>query len=270
MTEEQSDHIEQWFCANCSALGCEIVYLPECIRDDCETPKRSTSKYCCEACGVKVARIRLHEIIPTLKKIPAAEPVTSTRHIMEKRIARKQLIRALEKTQLLVDSAIERHSKTDFCGYDFRITNEWQVDLNLDHYPLSADGMAPFVQDVDMQDALLIVESENINDELAFDSQKVDVIVSPGITLSDTTKETISIQREEVSVISEDNASTKVGSATTNELSSPLCQMQGRCPRHDGWQFIKSRELELLISEQVLLVLILDLSFSAMSLMGDI
>jgi hypothetical protein len=194
----------------------EILYLPECAREECEKPKRSKSKYCSEFCGVKVATTKLYGVISLLpvKKSKTIDALPSS--FKQRKEALRKLIRALEKRQKLIDGAVITHTDDSYCGYDFRITTEWLVDLDIESY-----------MNTDIEPKEIEVDTTKPED------YKED------------------IENTGDSVMVNESTAEKTGSELKANNDEHICKADGRCQRHEGWQYIKPRELEVLINEYV-------------------
>eukprot|EP00842_Homolaphlyctis_polyrhiza_P001813 jgi/Hompol1/2632/HPOL_001040-RA len=189
----------------------------------------------------------------------------------------KLLVRALESRQLRIDDAVDRSNRLNadvmmtavnagvplitasrgidrvsanrICSFDSRIVGKWSVDL----YPQSMAGKTlqdvlltpdPWPQDPDPSAATTVPAATTATTA----SENVHI-------KTETTNDTITNANQVKDEPDKNTDSTTASMVLPAELSRyylpTLCLHRGRCPRHDGWDFSKPREVELEIAEQI-------------------
>ncbi|KAJ3275140.1 hypothetical protein HDV01_001279 [Terramyces sp. JEL0728] len=221
ITKDTSTHIVKWFCSACQEKGNQIQWKPKCAKPDCTQLSRSSSIYCSSQCKMTIAKSEIKQYTKSLRprqsKSGRNTKIESLKGLVDIRKQREQFIRLLEKRQLLIDLCIERKHQLilefqqKICGFDERICTDWVRSLK--HLDELPDSLGTELQNGKAGTLMEITKSQKNED----------------------TKE--------------DTATTEIESM---EVDPPkeYCQL-GKCPRHEGWEYTKSAEVEAELEEQV-------------------
>lgn len=216
ITEDTSTQIIKWFCTSCVGKGNVIQWKPKCARTDCQELSRSSSNYCSSNCKITVAKSQVCELVKSLKprqsKSDRTAKVEKLKSLVQNRKRREQLIRLLEKRQVLIDLCIERKYQISqdiqqrICGFDERICTDWVRSLK---------------------------HLEDLPDSIGTDLHN-------GTDETDMQVEKIETEKE----MEDPNIETQIAQP------KEYCTLN-KCPRHEGWEYTKNAEVEAELEEQI-------------------
>ncbi|KAJ3323584.1 hypothetical protein HDV06_001608 [Boothiomyces sp. JEL0866] len=222
--EDTSSQIIKWFCKPCKQKGNLIQWKPKCANPGCQELSRSSSIYCSSQCKKTVAKIKIEQLVKSSKPRRSTSDrnskIEQLKNLVQCRKQREQFIRLLEKRQLLIDLCVERKYQVSqeyqqrICGFDEKICTEWVRSLkHLDDLP---DSIGTHLQ--------------NGNDETHIQVKNEEQ------------------EHREESKFQDMNADAEP--MQVDPLPVDYCTLN-KCPRHEGWEYTKSAEVETELEEQI-------------------
>ena len=224
LSENLGEQIEKWFCPVCvKEKDLELKWKPDCAREDCKERIRTESLFCSEDCGIAAMNWKLALVLPSLSTLKSRFGKGGTDGVG---------LRAMKGTAM--DIAPKRHiyRKENFKALakviETRKNREREIRC-LEKRQILIDEAVETCRNVNQSRESKIC---------GFDERICTKWVLSNQHFFDSFDHIDDDQEMDVTTASDDE--------------SLLCQnVAGKCLFHDGWEFLKSKDVAMELHEQI-------------------
>lgn len=213
-------------------MSSEDTAFGKCRNEKCPNLLTQIGPFCGFDCGLNFARQMVKTMVkemPIQRKIRTKKSIISyseLKKIVHLRNMRKLRIRDLEAKQKFIDDCIEfaeskrfgDPSMKRFCGFDSRILTIKLEEFK--YYCEESKKVENIVEKIDIQNNS--ISDVNVNQDRADEEMGM-------------------IQASAISTEEKDDAKSQIY----------ICSTNGKCGRHDGWEFIKSQEVQMELLDEI-------------------
>jgi hypothetical protein len=188
-----------------------------CKSVGCTNIKLKNSKYCSKDCGISTGKLLLTEM---LKALPLS---TIKRKTTENNEDIKKLQKLILNREMRKINIRNLEAKQRFIDDCIELVGRFRSN---DSQKKKRCGFDSLILDLDLSDFQKQLDEAPAENEMEIMNEFVDTIDAAGVD-------------------------TIMAPVINLELRNTMCKNEGKCSRHDGWEFIKSQEIQLELDEEI-------------------